>query len=412
MRRRRLTRREVTFRGLLLVVSGATAIALFEVAVYAIEAGYGPVLPGGPRAAVYHQGDPVVGKRHRSHVTQRYTWPEHPDGHLVIATNNLGLREDASTTTSPEEGVQRVLAIGDSQTDGLVNNSETWPNVLEAASQGRQEVLNAGVSGYYMWQYYLWWRTRGVELDPAVVLLGYFVGNDLMEAGGTRLTLQDDGSWTLDESARDLGSSTRGAWIGFFRRMCRSCSLASLMINRTIRQAPTYEELGHIRGEGPEERARHLAALRYCLGCVWQSLEQRWLLEGSSQRYARELEATAELLRRFREDARSEGTRFAVVLLPTKLQVEPGAASRGERAAELLGMEDVGAAFDDRVYADVTSLLRRLEIETIHVREALEEEHIRTGEPMYYDADWHLNVAGLRVVGETVGSALTESHHR
>ena len=75
MRRRRLMDREVVTRLLLVTASFAAALGLVELAVHAIEAYRGPMLPGGPTTARYHQDDPVIGRRHRPDVTQRYAWP-------------------------------------------------------------------------------------------------------------------------------------------------------------------------------------------------------------------------------------------------------------------------------------------------------------------------------------------------
>ena len=75
-------------------------------------------------------------------------------------------------------------------------------------------------------------------------------------------------------------------------------------------------------------------------------------------------------------------------------------------------MDDIHPPLEDRPEADVRSLLERLEIRTIEARDTLRTEHARTGQPVYYDGDRHLNVAGSRVVGEAVGAELLESTSR
>jgi len=413
MRLRRLIGKETVARGVMVAMSAGCTLLLFELVVHAVEAYRGPILPGGPRTAAYQEWDPVVEKRHRAGVTQRYAWPEHPEGHVTIRTNNLGLREDEPTSQAPSPGAGRVLALGDSHTDGLVDNEETWPNVLERAT-GR-EVLNAGVSGYFTWQYLLWWREYGRALAPELVVLGYYVGNDLLDAGGPRLSRGSDGIWSLDASLPSATAEpvTGGMRIAAARRrlrtLCRSCALVSLVVNRVLGSRPMFEERGYLRGEDEEARRRFLAASRACLGCVWQSLEQRWALEGDPGRYTRELEATEALLRLLRDDVRASGAELLVAIIPSKLQVEARAEELAAPAAELLGLPDAGPAFDDRVQEDVRALLERLDVTVIDTGEALRAEHARTGDKLYYDGDWHLDVTGSRVVGEAVAAALTRT---
>ena len=385
---------------------------------HAIEGSRGPLFPGGPRAESFQEGDALLGWRHVPGVTLRYNWPEHPDGHVTIAINGLGLREDLATRRTPSPGVHRILVLGDSHTDGLVNNAESWPNVLERSLQMREgewEVLNAGVTGYQPHQYYLWWRTLGRQLAPEVVLLGYYLGNDLLEAAGHRLQRREDGRWALDESIAEnvpMTGSGPADWLVGVRERCRLCAISSFVAHRTVLAGPTFEEVAYVRGADAEHRRRYVSALRHCLGCVWQSLDQRWLLDDDPVEYLYQLDATEELFRRMRDEVREADGRLVVVVIPSKLQIESGAATRAREAAMLLGIEDIHPLFEDRVEADVVSLLDRLGIETIAVRDALTAEHTRASVPVYYEVDWHLNVDGSRVVGETVGAAFRQMMSR
>lgn len=44
-------------------------------------------------------------------------------------------------------------------------------------------MLNAGVTGYQPWHYYTWWQQYGRVLRPDLVLLAYYLGNDLPSGG-------------------------------------------------------------------------------------------------------------------------------------------------------------------------------------------------------------------------------------
>lgn len=411
MRRGRLRLPEAVSR-LALVGFGTMASLLFaEAAVHAVEWARGPIFPGGARTLSFSLPDPLLGWRHEPDFSQRYGWPEHPDGYITIATNNLGLREDGPSGEVPEPGVLRVLALGDSHTDGLLNNDESWPNVLEKlgeAEHGPWEVLNAGVTGYQPWHYYTWWQQYGRVLRPDLVLLAYYLGNDL-PSGGSFTDSESTTDALSEEGPGDAASAETSTLVRLargLRHRCRLCALASLIGHRLVLDGPTYEESLFVAGADEEQQERYLAAVRYCIGCLWQSIEQQWRLDGSEAAYAEELGMTREIFLRLRDEVWSDGATLGVILLPTKMQIEPEALARARETARILGMQDVDTALEDRLRIDLRSLLLELEIPAIDVQDALETERAETGNKLYYDADWHLTPAGSRVVAEAVREAL------
>ncbi len=105
---------------------------------------------------------------------------------FVLRTNAQGFREDLPTPLLPETGVFRVIALGDSHTDGVATNAQTWPNVLEQelvekAGYRSVEVINAGV-GYYGPDQ---WADLGLELQalqPSLYIVAMYLGNDFLDA--------------------------------------------------------------------------------------------------------------------------------------------------------------------------------------------------------------------------------------
>jgi lysophospholipase L1-like esterase len=74
-----------------------------------------------------------------------------------------------------------VVTIGDSQTYGVgVPRLSSWPAQLSALT-GRQ-VYNAALLGYSPVQYYELLRRYALRLKPSVVVVGFYFGNDLLEA--------------------------------------------------------------------------------------------------------------------------------------------------------------------------------------------------------------------------------------
>jgi hypothetical protein len=93
--------------------------------------------------------DSMAGHIHKPHLVGELTWPEHPQGAIRYVTNNLGFRKDSDTTECKGSGVYRILVTGDSHTDGVVYNSESFPNRLEtmlnlSSKKLTYEVINGG----------------------------------------------------------------------------------------------------------------------------------------------------------------------------------------------------------------------------------------------------------------------------
>jgi lysophospholipase L1-like esterase len=109
-----------------------------------------------------------------THVTREFETP--------IRINSLGYRDDEFDVA--KGGRFRILVIGDSFTFGYgCTGDEAYPNVMEArlnGAGGRFEVINAGFAACnYPDTYYLYLKERGLALDPDLIIVGLFAGNDL-----------------------------------------------------------------------------------------------------------------------------------------------------------------------------------------------------------------------------------------
>jgi lysophospholipase L1-like esterase len=108
-------------------------------------------------------------------------WETIPDktvtnGKVTYTTNSMGMR-------SGEVDFSRghILLVGDSVTFGLgVNNDETVSHYLEK-EQLEYQVLNLGVPGYGIGQYYLNLKRHIDTLNPKWIVLILYTANDLEE---------------------------------------------------------------------------------------------------------------------------------------------------------------------------------------------------------------------------------------
>lgn len=103
-----------------------------------------------------------------------------------ITINSLGLR-DSSVETPKPRNTFRILILGDSMTFGAgVNEDRTYPEILGQLFIGdgkyhHVEVINSGVPGYGTSQEYLLYKRLAESVQPDLVILGFFVGNDLAD---------------------------------------------------------------------------------------------------------------------------------------------------------------------------------------------------------------------------------------
>ena len=138
------------------------------------------------RETDYYKADEIAGHIHQPNAKREFPWEEHSTGIMLITTNNLGFREDADTPKTKPANTTRILVTGDSHTDGVVHNAESFSNQLEhlLASEypNRQfEVVNGGV-GYYAPQNYAGFIERFAYLKPDVFILTIYTGNDFIDA--------------------------------------------------------------------------------------------------------------------------------------------------------------------------------------------------------------------------------------
>jgi N-acetylglucosaminyldiphosphoundecaprenol N-acetyl-beta-D-mannosaminyltransferase len=113
----------------------------------------------------------------------------YPEFTVPVRINHQGLR--AGRDYGPPPAGRRILALGDSFTMGYsVREEQTWAKILETRLGPPWEVLNAGVPGYSTWQELAWLEEEGLALRPQIVLLGFFLGNDVADNAGRRLPVE------------------------------------------------------------------------------------------------------------------------------------------------------------------------------------------------------------------------------
>ncbi|HWA38990.1 MAG TPA: GDSL-type esterase/lipase family protein [Burkholderiales bacterium] len=106
------------------------------------------------------------------------------DGSWTFVTNSRGFRNARDIPYEKPEGTVRILALGDSHTQGYeVRQDFTFAAVAERTLGARlapAEAINAGVSGWSTAEALAFLENEGVKYRPDVVVLGFY-GNDFQD---------------------------------------------------------------------------------------------------------------------------------------------------------------------------------------------------------------------------------------
>jgi hypothetical protein len=135
--------------------------------------------------ATFQTYHPIYGFFHRPGASG---WIETPEYTSFVSFNSLGLREREMEAAKPA-GTFRVLVAGDSFVEGAqVPLEDTVSSQLGGQLRSRLpgralDTVNAGNAGFGTAQELLFLQHDGVQYQPDIVVLVYFIDNDLPDNG-------------------------------------------------------------------------------------------------------------------------------------------------------------------------------------------------------------------------------------
>lgn len=275
---------------------------------------------------------------------------------VPVEVNASGLRGAELRPRRP--GTVRVLCLGDSFTFAWgCRDEDGWPAVLEEMLGSANpdldvQVLNAGVPGYGTDEALAFLRARGAPLDPDVVIVGFFAGNDFDD----NLVLATE-SHEIRDGMLHATSDPRPAWV------------------RTLHGAKRRSHLLTFASE----RAGY-AAMRLGLLSTLERSSSEFFSDDDAER-------ATELLVEIERAAAALGASTLFVFVPSKLQVLGGREPL--RAAEV-----------------VEEAARRAEAPWIDLTRVLARETGATD--VYFVADGHWAPGGNRLVAGAIALGLAE----
>jgi lysophospholipase L1-like esterase len=313
-----------------------------------------------------------------------------------------------------------LLVLGDSMTFGYgVRDDETYPAVLQALlnegkAPGTFEVINVSRAGVGPWEYLLYLETFGRWYRPDVVLIGLYLGNDLIEvvdpyeaAGGLWRVLRSRLRKTFPHTYALLAHINS-------RRRARGEFLESGQL--TAAEFTAYLDAAAGREGVPQEavhsRLRQVDPETYRLvlrGEVNPSLLMKALLHVTLMRdvmlletpeMARAWMAARGALRQMFQESRRLGARPVVVLIPDGMQVSGAVADLYRRLGFLV---DPAAVESRRPQALVTDFARANGVPVVDLTNAFLRP---AAQAAYLPLDTHWNPLGHRIAAQAIREAL------
>ena len=309
-------------------------------------------------------GDPAAGYRLQPGARVRFTTSE---SDATISINSAGVRDEEEIGAKPP-GEKRIAILGDSLVLSVqVPFAQTFGEQLEqrlnasGTSQTRYRVINAGVQGYGPVEELLFYRNVVRQLQPDLVLVTVFVGNDAEEALASQPKLAPGGASQI----------LRESIVTRLRRTVRRSMVLQILRLRFVAATDRFRGLK----ERPEPPLQSYAAR-------------------PAERIPRGMTLARDAIAEIAAEAERAGARTAIVLMPARFQVDDADYGRLKEAVASAGGELVRDGATERFSNELSGL--RLPITDLlpALRGAL------PGPDLFFQENVHLTPRGHVVVAD------------
>ncbi|MGE3272505.1 MAG: hypothetical protein AB7P40_27415 [Chloroflexota bacterium] len=339
----------------------------------------GAALPGDYQTVSFAEAHPEFGRRNRPGAG----WKKTDEYTSWIEINSKSLRGAEIDYPKPP-GEYRILITGDSFTFGeQVNQDETFTQRLEDRLNAEQpglhyRVLNAGSNGWATANEAVYLTKEGVRFSPDVVIVAFYVGNDISDNYRRVATVS---------IAREADLALRGA--DSFegpRRILRRSELYTVFESGVLAKLPWWQDDG---GSNSSDRKAPRND---------QEAQEAWAI-------------TESLLARMRDVSESQGARFMVMVVPTAVTVaQRGDASDRDTDDEEDddGGPEVKPGMEDP-HGQLADMLARLNITSLDLLPDFRRADNQIKDRLYYRRNAHWTAAGHEVTTDALYEFLTEN---
>ncbi len=314
-----------------------------------------PLYQKGEKGFCFWVPDSSVGFVHNSNFKFVFPFPEHPLHKIILETNNLGLRMKHPTTLKKNK--KRIIVIGDSHVDGIVNTEENCCYLLNTKLGREWEVLNCAVGGYSLTNYLKWLKKYGIKLNPNFCFLILYLGND----------------FDLFHPA-DCPFENRFIW------KCVNSSLIAFYLYLPHFYKKCYTQ--YLFGQS--------GVYQYT---IWKDKLSRNLLIKKLKRYFSKLKNLFD-------------NKIYIVILPTKIQIE-GNNPSFEKLLKKYNI-NFNCLYLDSLKEELCNVLKENKMHFIDLTPIFKRYYLSSGKKLYWDSDFHLNIEGHKLLSEILYSIVTE----
>lgn len=320
---------------------------------------------------------------------------------------------DADHAQSKAGDTFRILMLGDSFVQAVqVGQEQTARRRLgEALNTGnspgapRFEVISGGVINWGTNQALLYYRAQGRHFQPDLVLLMFYLGNDLQDnLPGNAMTVRGFNCYAPYFAVCQAELiPTPIAYAPGLSRLQEYCSSAHRglvnALGRLYQYSRLYQQLEPlIAANQPRQefgRSYPSAFSALYLPQTEAELQQAWQI-------------TQALIAQLRQEVEADGGQFAVVIISPEIAIRLALLSQAEQAAFLSDNPDFSQAQLDRPNVRLAEFLQQQDIPFIDLTRPLVEHAAATGVPLYIIGEGHWTVEGNRAAAGILARWLRE----
>jgi len=334
---------------------------------------------------------------------------------VPVTYNSMGWRDFEHTVENPDN-VTRILVLGDSYMEAYsVHIEDALPSRLRQLALENDkviEVINLGVGGYGTLQEYLAFQHHGKQYRPDIVLLGFYLSNDVrnnsyaLESLMTPKEMKTNSRPFLDPDRETEWKLTmvdfENAQVRFrearkeretTRKTSKGSSLFMEIMKLSGKINSNHTEESPLDDKSSKE-ARHLAhhGVNYCQ---------------EPPEFSAAWDITQRILLRLNREVMENGGRLLVFSVPAMHEVDTG---RMNKVLEKTPKTDLLCLDGAPGYARLAGILKELQIEFIDLLPVFREKTQGRGGNLFRGSDRHWNEAGHQLAAEQIMSALNRYH--
>lgn len=304
-----------------------------------------------------------------------------------------------------------VIAIGDSNTYGVsAPRDGSWPHQLSGLLG--ESVYNMGLGGFGPLQYLHLAQVTAKPLKPRVWVVGFYFGNDLMDAyyvaHGTphwkdwRLSVEASGGLSaLDQASAAM---PKKRFEGLRNWLSRHSLLYSVLRATVFQRLAAREREQMVRQSAPDVQWAWSDPARADVRTVFTPQGRLAALDLESASVQEGLQISKRALAAIQSEADEQGVKLLVVLIPTKERAY--CAYLKQATTPLPASHARLCDAEARTKAELMRSLDARSVRYVDASGALEENialHVQLYPP---DSDGHLQSAGYGVVAQVVADAV------